>query len=254
MVNNCSLLQCLVLAAVGSRHSVYSVIGRLLVDLTTSASSSSTFPSLSSSAPYSLHNGSLDAEEQCGCPADFVLQHPLLSIFLAPALLVFALHIGYQRYSSDGKPQQLKCAPFDPALHRRSDCVICLSDLQPTDPVPVIPCRCAFCPPCLWQWLQHHARCPVCSQPLALSGLIEEGQLPGGWVGKVVRRVGDVVFSSRMSRWVNLSLAAGNGLQGVWSLLGFQLPECYRTVVMWVASLAFSLNLRYLISRPHCVD
>ena len=247
----CSLLQCLILAAVGSPHSVYSVLGRLLLDATNSVASSST----SASTFYSLHNGStVDADDQCICPADFVLQHPLLSIFLLPALLVFFLHVSYQHYSTDGRPQQLKCAPFDPTQHRRSDCVICLSDIQLAAPVPVIPCRCAFCPSCLWQWLQHHARCPVCSQPLALTALIEEAQLPGGRLGRAVRRAGDVVFSSRMSRWVNLSLAAGNGLQGVWSLLGFQLPECYRTVVMWLASLAFSLNLRYLISRPHCVD
>ena len=249
---NCSLLQCLVLAAVGSRHSVYSVIGRLIVDTTNSFASSSTHPAFS--APYSLHNGSLDAEEQCGCPADFVLQHPLLSIFLLPALLVFALHLAYTHYSNNPTRQQLKCTPFDPALHRRSDCVICLCDLQPAAPVPLLPCRCAFCPPCLHQWLQHHARCPVCSRPLQLAQLVVDSGLPGGKLGGVVRRCGAVVFSSRMSRWVNLSLAAGNGLQGVWSLAGFVLPDCYRTVVMWVASLAFSLNLRYLISRPHCVD
>ena len=249
----CSLFQCLVLAAVGSPHSVYSVLGRLLLEATNSVSFSSS--STSSAGFYSLHNGStVDADDQCLCPPDFVLQHPLLSIFLLPALVVFALHVSYQHYSNDGRPQQLRCAPFDPTLHRRSDCVICLSDLQLATPVPVIPCRCAFCPSCLWQWLQHHARCPVCSQPLALTQLVEEGQLPGGWVGKIVRRLGDAMFSSRMSRWVNLSLAAGNGLQGVWSLLGFPLPDCYRTVVMWLASLAFSLNLRYLISRPHCVD
>ena len=249
-MTSCSLFQCLVLAAVGSPHSVYSVLGRLLLDVTNTVASTSSADSL-----YSLHNGStVDADDQCVCPPDFVLQHPLLSIFLLPALLVFLLHVSLQRYSSDSGPQQLKCEPFDPAVHRRVDCVICLNDIQLAAPTPVLPCRCAFCPVCLYQWLRHHKRCPVCSQAIALTSLIEEGQLPGGRVGVAVRRLAALVFSSRMSRWVNFSLAAGNGLQGVWSLAGFPLPDCYRTVVMWLASLAFSLNLRYLISRPYTVD
>jgi hypothetical protein len=49
------------------------------------------------------------------------------------------------------------------------ECPICLASLR--DPV-VTPCGHLLCWPCIWHWLKHSVRCPVCHSPVDASRLV----------------------------------------------------------------------------------
>lgn len=72
---------------------------------------------------------------------------------------------------------------YDPSEHRNqygSECVVCLSELEESDEVIVLPqCGHYFHMECIDMWLRSHSNCPICRTTI---DVVEESD--GGEIGK----------------------------------------------------------------------
>ena len=72
------------------------------------------------------------------------------------------------QHSASALPAASAACTSCPAPCINSSCSVCLDDFSAGHALLLLPCRHAFCPPCIGEWLLHCSSpsCPVCKQPL----------------------------------------------------------------------------------------